>query len=128
LEEQPAQDPEDAVVILPALVELLRHTQGRLRYLAKTEAEWIARLRIAQPKLPPWDAIKVARRYVDAGDDTERLLELDRYVGLALWKSGQYEAVEEGIVSRELVELIEGGDLFGETIFRFHDALEDAGS
>jgi hypothetical protein len=116
------------VVILPALVELLRHTQGRLRYLTKTEAEWIARLRIAQPKLPPWDAIKVARRYVDAGDDTERLLELDRYVGLALWKSGQYEAVEEGIVSRELVELIEGGDLFGETIFRFHDALEDAGS
>jgi hypothetical protein len=124
---------EEARLILPALVDLLRRTEGRLPHLTKSEAQWVYTLRRAQPRLPPWEALKVARRYIDAIDadhDQQRLLELDRYVALGLWGSGpaEFQAVELGIVSRDLIDLIDDGGAFGDPVYRLGDAIVDEGS
>ncbi|TIE62604.1 hypothetical protein, partial [Legionella pneumophila] len=78
--------PEQARLVLPALLELIRRTEGRVPHLTKSEGEWIYALRSAHPELPEWEAIKLARRYIRAGEDREELLALDRYLAVGVWR------------------------------------------
>lgn len=114
-------DPDDARLVLPALLELIRRTEGRMPHLTKSEGDWIARLRVAQPSLPEWEAIKLARRYIAAGDDPNEMLALDRYLAAALWEasSGKTdEAVSEGVITYQQLDLIDGDDMFGTPVHR----------
>lgn len=75
-------DPAEAALVLPVLAAVTRNSDGRLGHFSTDTAAWIARLRVAAPRLSPIEAYRWAVRYqsaIAAGKDTA---ELDRQLAL----------------------------------------------
>jgi len=90
----------NAELVLSALAELRKSSQGRRDHVTRREAEWIARVRRAAPTISALEAYAVARRYIAADVAGAQTDALDGYLAFRGWESGSSyaEAVEKGWV------------------------------
>jgi hypothetical protein len=82
-------DPDDAAVILPVLGAVIERTEGQVRQVTRGHAEWIGRLRRADPTLPAWTAFALARIYVAQVDRGQSTAPFDELMALAPWGNPQ---------------------------------------
>lgn len=68
-----ASDPDDSALVVEALRDAYRQSEGRVRHFTRAEAEWVVRVKRARPDFSPWLAYRFARRYLarmEAGEPT----------------------------------------------------------
>jgi hypothetical protein len=64
LEAPPGLGSQRPDAVMEVRVKVLQVTDGRVRFVTKRVADWIAALRTAAPWLSPWSCYILARRYV----------------------------------------------------------------
>ena len=73
---------DELPAIVPVVAAVIERSEGRVRNVSKREAAIVARILRAAPKVPPWDAYRLARRVV-ADPDVER--DVTEYLGFEPW-------------------------------------------
>lgn len=112
-------DGEDAALILPVLAVVLRKLDGRVRQLTLEEADWIVRLRRADPGMPCWATYVLARMYLSnmAADLPTEFI--DRIIAGAPWRDPDDYLVARAGIPQVSLSLL--GDLTDRTYEGHHD-------
>jgi hypothetical protein len=81
-----------ADLVLPVLAAVNEKSAGRVSTLTNREADWVATIRLAVPRLNRWLCYEVARRYVAYEAQSRDTSQLDRALALAqhYWVSGEH--------------------------------------
>jgi hypothetical protein len=76
---------DELAAIVPVVAAVIEQSEGRVRNVSKREAAVVSRILRAAPKVPPWDAYRLARRIV-ADPSIER--DVTEYLGFEPWTEG----------------------------------------
>jgi len=82
-------DAEDAALVLPVLAEMVKQGYGPRVHLNNEVAEWIVRVRLAAPDIPPSWALVVALNYWRLVKEREPTHGLDEMLAFAPWRSAE---------------------------------------
>ncbi len=80
---------EEAKAILAVLAAVIEETEGRVTFFTQEEARIISVLREAAKGLSGWDLYRLAREYIDRGDQITE--DLDAFLALGAWHEENQE-------------------------------------